>query len=159
MGTILEHLQTQRDNADVTLVTYAADITLVLMDLTDSIVPPTTSSQHLAHAGPSRLIAAYPLGMPHNYNPHFANGNPFMPYQPFGVAPSIVNPPSFPWGIHNSYSAQGVKTEETPADIAEAHEPKYMCSPLNFHIFSPSAHPNPYAFAVMIPPFLNNTVL
>lgn len=66
MGTILEHLQTQRDNVvvvnqvDATLVTSVADITLVMMDPTDSIVPPATASQPLAHAGPSRLAATYP---------------------------------------------------------------------------------------------------
>lgn len=71
------------------------------MDPTDSIVPPTTASQPLAHAGPNRLAATYPWGMPNSYNPRFATGNPFMSYQPFAVTHATVNPAAFLWGMHN----------------------------------------------------------
>lgn len=166
MGIILEHLQTHRDNIVVvnkvgaTLVTSVADTTLVVMDPTDLIFPPATASQPLAHASPSRLVAAYPWGMPHNYNSLFANGNPFMSYQPFAAASATVNPVAFPWGMHNSYSAQGVEKEETHVvNSAEEQEPEYMGPPLNFHISVPPVQPNPYAFATMIPPFPNNITL
>lgn len=52
MGTILEHLQAQRDNTvvvnqvDATVVTSAADTTLVVMDPIDPIVQPASSSCH-----------------------------------------------------------------------------------------------------------------
>lgn len=65
MGTILEHLQTQRVNvavvnqANATQVTYVVDTTLAVIGLADSIIPPATTSQHLAHTEPSRLVAAY----------------------------------------------------------------------------------------------------
>lgn len=119
MGTILEHLQIHRDNVvivnqvDATPMVAAVDTTLVVMDPTDPIVPPIAVSQPLSHVGPSRLVAAYPWGMPHNHNPQFAIGNSFMPYMPFPAAPTNLNHVAFPWGMHNLYSAQGVETEET----------------------------------------------
>lgn len=106
MGTIMEHLQTQRDNDalvnqdDATLVTYVADTMLVVMDPTNSIVLPATASQPLAHAGHSKLVVSYPMGMPNSYNPKFSTRNPFMSYQSF-----VVVPAAFPWGIHNPYYA------------------------------------------------------
>lgn len=166
MGTILEHLQTQRDNVaivnqvDTTQVTFVANITLVMMDPADSIVPPVTASQPLAHAGPCRLVATYPWAMPHNNNPRFATGNPFMPYQPFDVAFANVNLVAFPRGMPNLYSSQGDKTEEIHVvDIAEEQELEYMGPHLNFHISAPPIQPNPYASASMIPPFPNNPAL
>lgn len=125
MGTILEHLQTQRDNvvtvnqADATMVTFAIDKTLIVMDLIDPVDPPVVVSQPLSQAGPSRFVVAYPWGMPHTYNPQFAIGNPFMSYQSFVVAPANVNAATFLWGMPNTYSSQGVEIEETPVDIAE----------------------------------------
>lgn len=82
-----------------------------------------------------------------------------MSYQSFVVAPSIVNLAAFPWGMHNSYSAQGVETEETSADIVEDQEPVYRGLPLNFHISVPPVQPNPYASAAIIPLFPNNPAL
>lgn len=78
MGTILEHLQAQRDNdvivnqTDVTIVTSAADTTLVVMDTIDPVVQPTIVSQPLSQVGPSKFVVAYPWGMPHNYNLQFS---------------------------------------------------------------------------------------
>lgn len=72
MGTILEHLQTQRDNVvvvvnqgDATIVTSIANATLVLMYPTDPGVQPTTVIQSLSQSTPSRFVAPYPWGMPH----------------------------------------------------------------------------------------------
>lgn len=83
-----------------------------------------------------------------------------MPYQPFAAAPATLNLIAFPWGMHNPYFDQGVKTEETFAvDNTEEHEPEYRGSHLNFHISAPPVQPNPYASAAMIPPFPNNIAL
>ena len=73
MGNILEHLQAQRDNVvvvnptDATTVTTVVDATLVMVDLVDTVVQPIVISQPLFLTRPSRFIAAYPWGMPHNY--------------------------------------------------------------------------------------------
>lgn len=78
MGTILEHLQTQRDNVvvinqvDATIVTSAANITLAMMDPTNLIVQPTVVIQPMSQDSPSRFVAAYMWGMPYTYNPQFA---------------------------------------------------------------------------------------
>lgn len=56
----------------------------------------------------------------------------------------------------NPYSAQGVKTEETHADIVEDQKPEYKGPRLNFHISTPPVQPNSYASAAMIPSFPNN---
>lgn len=59
----------------------------------------------------------------------------------------------------NPYSSKGVETEDTPIDIAEDQELEYRGPPLNFPIYAPPVQLNPYAFAAMIPPFLNNAAL
>lgn len=71
MGTILEHLQAQRDNGGGVNLTDAivADIALVVVDPIDSVVQPVDVSQSLFPAGPSRFPDAYPWRMPHNYTP------------------------------------------------------------------------------------------
>lgn len=92
--------------------------------------------------------------MPHTYNPQFAIGNTFMPYQSFVAAPANTNFLAFPWGMPNPYSAQGVETEETPivnVDNVEAYEPEYKGPHLNFHVFAPPVHPNWHASAAMVP--------
>lgn len=166
MGTILEDLQTQRDNdvavnkVDATMVTSTADTTLVVMDPIDSIVPLAAVSQPLSHTDPNRLVAAYPWGMPHTYNPQFATRNSFMSYYSSVAAPANVNSTSFPWGMHNMYSVQGVKTEETlVVDIAEDQEPEYIGPSFNFHISATPVQPNPYASAAMVLSFPNNVSL
>lgn len=73
-----------------------------------------------------------------------------------------MNSDAFPWGMLNPYSAQGVEIEETHVvnvDSAEDQEPEYRGPHLNFHISALSVQPNPYAFAVMVPAFLNNIAL
>lgn len=62
MGTILEHLQDQRDNADVVnpINATTANTNLVVMDPIDTVVQPATASQPLFTAGPSRFVVAYP---------------------------------------------------------------------------------------------------
>lgn len=85
MGTILEHLQTQRDNAivvnqvDATMATSVADTMFIVMDPINPVVQPNVVSQPLSQASPSRFVTAYPWGIPHTYNPQFATGNSFMP--------------------------------------------------------------------------------
>ena len=86
-----------------------------------------------------------------------------MPYQPFSSSSSNVNRVSFPWGMPNHSSAQGVETEETypPAmnvDGVEDQDPKYRGPHITFHIFAQPVEPNPYVFATLIPPFPNNVV-
>lgn len=66
MGTILEHLHTQRDNdvivnqVDATMVTSAAGTTLVVMDHVDPVGKPAIVSQPLSQSAPSRFVVAYP---------------------------------------------------------------------------------------------------
>lgn len=109
LGTILEHLKAQRDKdvvvnpIDATVMTTAADITLVMMDPVNTVVQPVVVSQTPFPIGPSRLAAAYPWGMAHNYNPQFVTRNPFMPYQPF-AAVSNGNYVAFSRGMPNHYS-------------------------------------------------------
>ena len=116
MGTILERLQTQRDNvavinqADATIVTSTADTTLAMMDLTDPVVQPGTISQPLSQTCPIRFAAAYPWGILHKYNPQFATRNPFMSYQSYVTASANMNG-AFSWGMSKPYSAQGVETK------------------------------------------------
>lgn len=170
MGTILEHLQTQRDNVDVvnstdaTAITIAANTILVMVDPVNTVVQPIVISQSLFPTGPSRFVVAYPWGMPHNCTPQFASGNPFMSYQPFDVSSSNRNFATFLWGILNHFSAQGVKTEETHppimnVDNAEDQEPEYMGPPITFQIPAQPVQSNPYVFAAMVPPFPNNVML
>lgn len=63
MGTIMEHLQAQRDNADVvnmtdaTIVTTTANITLVVVDLVDIVVESVYVRQPLFPTIPGRFAA------------------------------------------------------------------------------------------------------
>lgn len=170
MGTILEHLQAQRDRvvvvnqADATMVTFVADTTIIVMDPINHVAQPAAASQPLSQAGPGRFAATYPWGMPHNYNPRFSTGNLFMPYQSFVVASSNVNYDAFPLGIPNHYSAQGVETEGIHPPIAnvygaEDQEPEYRGLHLNFHIPAQPIQSNSYASIVMVPPFPKNVAL
>lgn len=85
MGTILEHLQAQRDNVvvvnptDDSVVTTTADITLIMVDPINTVVQPVDVSQPLFPNGPSRFVTSYPWEIPHNYTPQFASGNSFIP--------------------------------------------------------------------------------
>lgn len=73
MDTILEHLQAQGDNVTIvnmtgaTVVTTTTDTALVMVEPVDIGVQPVTVSQPLFQADPSRLVVAYPWGLPHNY--------------------------------------------------------------------------------------------
>lgn len=66
MGTILGHLQAQRDNVDVVNPTdvTTANTTLVVMDPIDTVVQPAAAIQPLFIVGPNRFVAAYPWGIP-----------------------------------------------------------------------------------------------
>lgn len=74
-GTILEHLQAQRDNVvivntvDATVVTTTADTTLFMVDPVNTIVQLVVVIQPLFPIGPNRFTASYPWGIPHNYTP------------------------------------------------------------------------------------------
>lgn len=97
MGTILKHLQAQRDNVvvvnviDVVAITIAGDTALVMVDLVDTIVQLVVVIHPLFQTGPSRFVAAYPWGIPHNYTPQFSSGNTFVTYHPFVSSSSNRN--------------------------------------------------------------------
>lgn len=84
MGTILEHLQDQRDNAtvvnptDATAITNVVDTALVVVYLIDTIVQPVFVSHPLYQVGPCRFSTSCPWETPHNYTLQFASGNPFV---------------------------------------------------------------------------------
>lgn len=65
--------------------------------------------------------------MPHNYNPQFATGHLFMSYQSFVAALANVDSATFPRGMPNHYSAQGVEIKERSdvnVDGAKDQEPE-----------------------------------
>lgn len=49
-------------------MTSTIDTNVVVIDPMDQIIPPPTVIQPLSQVGPSRLVASYPWGMPHNYS-------------------------------------------------------------------------------------------
>lgn len=84
-----------------------------------------------------------------------------MTYQSYVTTPTNVII-AFPWGMPNPYSAQGVEIKEILAaniNNIDDQEPEYRGPPLNFHISGPSAQPNPYGSAAIVPPFPNHTAL
>lgn len=96
MNTIIEYLQAQKVTTSTTSTNPAIvvfiDATVVITNSTNIVVNTMTQpvvSQPICHPGPSRHATAYPWGLPPNFTPQFANGNAYMPYQPFVMPPPM----------------------------------------------------------------------
>lgn len=104
MNTILEYLQVQKAttstsaaNPDFVVIIDAIVVTTSIDAIVDIVVQPV--SQPICQPGPSRHAIAYPRGLPLNFTPQAANGNAFVPYQPFDVHNANGNPIYHPWGM------------------------------------------------------------
>lgn len=64
------------------------DVTIVVTTIVDTVINTIIQpmvSQPICQSGPSMHVVAYPWGLPPTFTPQVANGNAFMPYQPFVV--------------------------------------------------------------------------
>lgn len=102
MNTILDYLQAEKATTSTSVANPASAVITNVIAVTTSVdvVVDTvvqSVSQPIFHLGPSRHAIAYPRGLPPNFTPQAANGNAFVPYQPFVIHPANGNPVSYPW--------------------------------------------------------------
>lgn len=105
METILEILQSQRNPASVAAnVTRVAGVTIpdaatgTTVDTPAEIVVPNSGNCHVVTTDPSRLVAAYPWGIPPYLAASLANGGAFFPHSTLAFAVAAGNI-GFPWAL------------------------------------------------------------
>lgn len=110
MNTIMEYLQAQKAttstsyvNPTTIVVTDAIIIVTTTIDTTANTMIQPVISQPICQPGPSKHVVSYPWGIPPIFTPQVANGNAFVPYQPFVVHPANGNTVDHPWGMTTHY--------------------------------------------------------
>lgn len=124
MNTILEYIQAQKATTSSSVVIHA---TVVVTDVVviatyvdaimDTVIQPVVS-QPICQTSPSRHVASKSWDLPPNFTPHAANGNVFVPYQPFNVHPANGNYVSHPWGM-TIHSPQIVNTDNREINLEQ----------------------------------------